>query len=458
MILILKKIIVRVLCLFIPDKSAKYKFRIIALHSLSAREINNLLLKISHSKIINDCGEDNTKRILHYSTYKIQCGIANFLDDYINGLKENNFNAHDVFPVNYDYSNDLATYLAYLDKFIEYANDYKIISIQHEYGFWSCKNIYKNEYLIKKYNLYTDKFKYNDSTFPLLALDYVMERLLKNSKKTVIVWHTDINRIIEEFYDCNNSAMSDYTRIPFFRFINNKNLNIIVMNKQMRTSLEKKGIPVNNVSYLPHPIPTTIIDTGKNQNIKLKEKYNISENDIIMGSFGFINEHKGILNVVKTMKYLPGNYKYLIAGGVHPLEPPDYFKILMKYIREQHLEKRVIITGFIDMSEVKAHMELFDIALALYSGSNQTCASGSINQLILNKIPVITTPAASFTDLKSDYNCLEVCEIPLDYEKLALQIQNLINDEERIHDLQNNCVKFCEQNTFKNFTGNIPGL
>ena len=117
------------------------------------------------------------------------------------------------------------------------------------------------------------------------------------------------------------------------------------------------------------------------------------------------------------------------------------------------LVSRVVITGFIKNEEVDASMELLKLGLYVGSSSNNY-ASGAINNLLANKVPLLTTNIAQFSKIKSSYNCLEICDNPTDAQNLANNILEIINSNSKIEELKANCEKYITEHSFVNFAQN----
>jgi glycosyltransferase involved in cell wall biosynthesis len=83
------------------------------------------------------------------------------------------------------------------------------------------------------------------------------------------------------------------------------------------------------------------------------EKLQTSDEDILVGVFGYLSQYKGHLTAIEAMRYLPNQYKLVIAGRQHPQSikqhvPIDpYLKQLIKRIEEiekihKGFDKRII--------------------------------------------------------------------------------------------------------------------
>ena len=84
------------------------------------------------------------------------------------------------------------------------------------------------------------------------------------------------------------------------------------------------------------------------------QTYDLNEDKLYIGIFGFINEYKGHKTVIRALSYLPSNYEVLIFGGQHPYtiqnkQPVDeYVYSLMSLIKDHNFQNRVKFCGMLD--------------------------------------------------------------------------------------------------------------
>lgn len=444
--------VIRCFTCLIPSKTLRHEFNEKAKKIQFNKKRKNVKKMLEeqkqylHLKKINQ-QLDSTMKILHVSTYNIECGIAEFTQNYIQSLSEIGYQYNSILSFRYDYLEDIELFKNYMDEIIKQSDDFDLVSIQHEYSFWNLQDIPSKKCFDD--NLYK-KYKSNSLSYSLILLDYLIAKLLRRNKHINIIWHTDFKYILNLLNDLKIiNENTKYSEMPFFRFFNSNNLQIIIMNDKMIESLKEYKIPSINVNRLQHPVKKTtsfkICDVTY-----IKEKYNINDDDIIIGTFGFINKLKGIENIINALKYLPDNYKYIHFGGVNPNDKSNYIFDLENHINKNMLVSRVIITGFIKNEEVDASMGLLN--LGLYVGSaNNNYASGAINNLLANKIPLLTTDIAQFAKIKSGYNCLEICDNPTDPQNLANNILEIINNNSKIEEFKANCEKYITEHSFVNF-------
>ena len=90
--------------------------------------------------------------------------------------------------------------------------------------------------------------------------------------------------------------------------------------------------------------------------LELKRKYNLTQNDFIVGIVGRIEDTKGQYLVIEAISKLKNpNIKALVVG--HTMDE-EYLKNLKQKVIDLKLEKQIIFTGF--TKQVNEHMKLFD--------------------------------------------------------------------------------------------------
>ncbi len=388
--------------------------------------------KLKNELILINNDSASKHKILHYSSYGVKCGIATFCDYLLEGLVENNLKYNAILPFNKEYLEDKELIYNYLNKFIEYSKSFDTIFIQHEYAFWNVCN-YDTKSKIDKF-LFLNNFGMNQKQYGLSLFDYLVEKLLKLDKSIKIVWHTDFEKVLASYKSLK------YSELPFFRFLDNPKLKVVVLNSKMLSTLEKYNIPTNNVIFITHPIDNKIAPV-----IHIK-----NDNKIILGSFGFLFGVKGVVKILDTLQLLPENFEYIHIGGPHSSQNSDILEYYMGEISKRNLEKRAKITGFVDDDKLKDYFSLIDLGLYLIDGDH-IYGSGSITHFLQNEIPTLTTKGANFVDLSKKYDCIELINCPFEPKYIAEEIQSLINNKERLKQLKENCAKIRQENSYKNF-------
>ena len=163
-----------------------------------------------------------------------------------------------------------------------------------------------------------------------------------------------------------------------------------------RIKVIKNPIDLNN--YTKH-VPSTEIKA------RLKTKFNINEQDIVILFAGRIVENKGIKELILALKSLPNdtNFKLLIVGsfgsGFGSGESIDDFAKQLKNIAND-LEEKVLFTGFVHNSYLPRIHSITDI-LVMPSLCEESAGKAAM-EAMAGGIPVITTIAGGIPEYVSE--------------------------------------------------------
>ena len=165
-------------------------------------------------------------------------------------------------------------------------------------------------------------------------------------------------------------------------------------------SLEDKLNPSNKQQILANGtcngIDTVRFDRDRLDNntlLNLRTKFNINENDFIIGFTGRLVKDKGIIELIESFKLLSykyNNIKLLLVGMLEVRDglPTDIIKI----IKENH---NIITTGYINNSQIENYYGIMDLfILPSYREGFPT----SVLEASSMKLPVITTKVTGCID------------------------------------------------------------
>lgn len=211
----------------------------------------------------------------------------------------------------------------------------------------------------------------------------------------------------------------------------NKNIQIIVHTQRDLDTI-KYVYDFKNV----HAFPLTFLN--KDQLVKYPKisnkkqfcnTYNISNEDKIIGLFGFISNYKGHDTAIKALKLLPADYKIMIFGSQHPMTITSYEKVnpyifkLMQLVESEKLNSRVIFAGSLSDEEFIKALYCCNFAVLPYLEVNQG-GSGIASLVIETKIKSLFSNSLAFGELKKFFpDCFISFDIG-NYHELAYKILN----------------------------------
>jgi glycosyltransferase involved in cell wall biosynthesis len=130
----------------------------------------------------------------------------------------------------------------------------------------------------------------------------------------------------------------------------------------------------------------------------LLKRFKLSDNDKLIGCFGFITRYKGIDTAIKALSNLPPEYKLLIFGTAHPnhialhkaIDP--YMNELIQLINDPklNLSERVLFGGKTNNQEFTAAIHGCDFVVLPYLETGQTSSGPTTMALELSKKIVAT--------------------------------------------------------------------
>lgn len=330
-------------------------------------------------------------RILNITTYNEDCGIAKFQAN----IQEALHNFDEVDSVIYSESLNVIKKLPenerklHLLQIAEEAKAYDVVHIQHEFGLFFGLGIGFGELVkvLKKENI---KIVVTIHTAPSHVLIPNRRRLTMRRPRSSLVYLLNAMK---------NSSRKKSLLNPFLAVDG-----VIALNKNTATELQEVvGVDRANIYHHIHPVRN---DTRENKPKSKEARLLLSadDEDIILVANGFINSHKGFDKAVKALRFLPDNYKLLIAGGINP-DSGRYQDIdrICDLISQYDLNERVYITGYIkDDDKLASLIGGCDIALYPYDVNYYRLASsGAVGVAVNEEIPIIAYPAESFVEINT---------------------------------------------------------
>lgn len=325
-------------------------------------------------------------RVLNYSTHDEDCGIGKYQEDFVRLLAGRS----DIQSDFYETSPNVVRRLkgpalsAELERLKKALKDYDILHIQHEFGFY-----------------------HGDGE----GLKYITDIAEYLGKKIVITIHTAPSLVYQPVVRSGNSIrarLGHRKRLAASKEILQKRLFpfrtadlIITLNPHTTDELVNiVGIDREKIYQTVIPTePTHISDADKK---RLRKDMEAKDNEVILGTIGFLSDKKGVDQAVKSLKFLPEDYKLAILGGVNPASGnPEIYDRICDLIVSLELQDRVFISGYIqDDAELDKLVSGVDIALYPYNPEYYRLASSAaVNTAINNRVPVIAYPAESFKEI-----------------------------------------------------------
>ncbi len=196
---------------------------------------------------------------------------------------------------------------------------------------------------------------------------------------------TKARKIFTTWWMCRNSQLKKV-------FIFNDSETIKTMNETLGTKI---------FTYLPDPV----YDYPTRAGLDIREKYEILSERRIFLSFGFIDEKKNVVNILKAMQKLSAEESakscLMIVGKIHP-EYQNQLNKSLEETRNLRPELQIVLESrFVDDSEMESFVSQSDIISVAYI--NFYSSSGVIGLAARHNKPVIATKFGVVGDLTREY-------------------------------------------------------
>lgn len=290
---------------------------------------------------------ERRKRLAIISSYNESCGNASYTEV----LRREFSNYCDVeilplpqFLLKSKFAQVIKKADKYIDELAERVKEFDYVNIQFEAGLFgnTRTEIYRrvskligasNNLIVTMHRVDMPRSVMDRSILKLLVRFKFFEALQVMRNNRFFSIYRDIVRLIKEKNRSGNAAVIVHTKRDriniqeVFGFDNVYDFPITFLNKAQRTR-------TRNEAYRS----------------EFLQKYGFSENDVVIGLFGFISSYKGFDTVLHALQYLPSNYKVAFWGRQHPMSilenvPLDeYIGRLLKNIEDHSIDIQTILS------------------------------------------------------------------------------------------------------------------
>lgn len=275
----------------------------------------------------------------------------------------------------------IETLLQYLIDYNESSNDFSfdIYSIYNDEAASEAKKYKNTNYIYIKINNFVNNIYYNccrvirklgykDPNFQKMFLNNVCKKLKSNNYDLVFI-ESDNHFVL---------PVKKVNKAPIILYLHNDKLNKLTKNsKQIVDScksvvtvsdyIKSRVFTINNsydskVTTIYNGIDTTKFNMKNQDMIKkdMRKKYKIAEKDFVFLFSGRIEPAKGVLELIKAFKMINNKkIKLFILGG-------SFFSsnVKTKYVKKLESEikddERIIVTGYIQYSDVPKYYAMSD--------------------------------------------------------------------------------------------------
>lgn len=353
-------------------------------------------------------------KVLHYSTHNEDCGIGKYQEQFVAAMDQTS--PEGVYNEFFSYSPNVTKTMSHsefgvvLGELKQKLQDFDILHVQHELSF------YKHDELGRIVNAGHElgkKVMFTVHTAP--DAQYKTPERLGYGPRSIAGYIREI-RAAREFTEIHIAPIKKADLV-------------IVHNTAIRDNLVKHGIGADIIKVTTLPVPNVSFDETTDE---IKNALDYQKGDVLVASVGFISKTKGVKEAVKSLAYLPDNYKLALIGGIHPSGGGEiYLDEVCDLIINLGLKERVYITGFIDDdARLNALIRECDVCVYAYDQKYyKYVSSAALNNSIANHKPAIVYPTRPFIEMNTE-GTIAICKsanyyelaryiIEAEYEKLA---------------------------------------
>lgn len=172
---------------------------------------------------------------------------------------------------------------------------------------------------------------------------------------------------------------------------------LVVHQEEDKLILEDYGVE----SELIQIIPLGQVEYEQRQIEELREKLGISSS-LVLGSYGFLLPHKGVLENIEAVKILKEEYPdvlYIVCCSLHSSKQSRlYYEKCIKAVEEWDLKNNVIfITEYLPNDESIVILQSCDILLMTYLRTGES-ASGAVRFCLAARRPIVLTNQPIFKE------------------------------------------------------------
>lgn len=307
--------------------------------------------------------------------------------------------------------------------------------------------------IIGMLNGYKRKYYYNK--FKDKLYEYInKEIILDNCDEIIIHQHDFISsiKLSKKLSHRYNIVFTNHTgEFLFLKKLPFNNIIIKLLTNHFKYILapsyelaDFKGIRQNNTfSFLSNGVDVERFCVISNDmKIKLREKYNLSKDKVIIFSPRRWAPTKGIIYLVKAIKELNNNDNIVfIFGGNDYADYPEYKEEILNYIEYNNLQSKVKLLGDIEYSIMDEYIKLSDIVII--PSLMEAISLSALEAMACGK-PVISTNVGGMPQIISENKTGLLVE-PRNEIELSKAIMKLVNNSELREQIGKNSRRFVEK-------------
>ncbi len=397
-------------------------------------------------------------KVLHLSTWRQRCGIADFAESIVTHLARQGVQS-EIFPLStpaLKYATRAELRSDY-DRAIRMAADFDVVHIQHEFGFFAgagglFEAIENFGYLLSglhRARRPTVVTLHGEPSFAGLvpaapaagagfagAIQSLVHKMRTRRivRKLERLWHQQV----AVYFDDSPGSFRTLVHTP-----------------RTRLAVIRSGLAPQCVSVMPmgHSLrdPAVLIA----DRAAAKARLGLAPDSVLLTIFGFVTAYKGHLLAVQALKKLPPQYHLAIVGGPNLANSADATLNSILEAWEGEDPRRLTITGFVPRETIDLYHAATDICLAPFLPGN-IAGSASATWAFTSGKPTIASNIPAFAEIQQVVDCLLLCTPNAVYE-LAWHIQQLAGNPALQAKLAKNALQFAALHSWERVIEGLIG-
>ena len=212
----------------------------------------------------------------------------------------------------------------------------------------------------------------------------------------------------------------------------------VVLNEPLKEKLINKGVEEEKLEVIPNGIDVDGFNLSKEEVEKVKSKYGIADDKVVVMFSGSITPRKGVIHLVKAVEMIDDGRIFLLIVG-NPNVDREYAKMVMDYVKKKNINAK--FTGFVPYEDLKALYSACDIFVL---PSFEEGFGLVLTEALASGKPLIGSNVGGIPmQIKEGWNGFLV--EPGDYKQLAEKITYLLENEEERKRMGRNSRRLAEE-------------
>lgn len=215
----------------------------------------------------------------------------------------------------------------------------------------------------------------------------------------------------------------------------------------VHTSEEKILLQNQGICNVIH-IPLGVLDFPDEDKYVCRNELGIT-GDPVIGSFGFLRPHKGVLEAIEAVSILRGDHPNIKFLGVNALysskDSEQYHKSCLGRIEELKLNDNVtLLTSFMEMNQIVRYLHATDFIILPYHDSKEG-SSAAANTAISAKRPLIISKSGIFSEIKHVSYVVD----DINPQTIATEIKNMLSKPDSLRTMKDEVMNYVNENSYK---------